>query len=184
MPRQDCGMPVPAVIGSGSTVGNVPNRSLLVAEIGAQVDSETGSAAPRRSSKPERLSPDEIRWRQYALYVDLYKFYFEIAIKYNVFYYGITGGLLSYYFSHPTGPVKYALALPLVLSLGAGLVLVFGAQSLSIMRDDLFSLRDKLRLDTAPDFSVLARALYVFGIAQFLTMFGLAFVLWKCPKGL
>jgi hypothetical protein len=60
---------------------------------------------------------------------------------------------------------------------GAGTIFVFGGKRLSIMREDLFSLRDKLRLDTAPDFAVLSAALYIFAAIQLLTAAGLTALL-------
>lgn len=41
---------------------------------------------------------DEILWKQYALHVDLYKFYLDLGVKVNAFYYAVTGSILTYYF--------------------------------------------------------------------------------------
>ena len=43
------------------------------------------------------MSDPEMLWRQYSLHVDLYKFYLDLAIKINVFYYAVTGAILAYY---------------------------------------------------------------------------------------
>jgi len=39
-------------------------------------------------------------WKQYEISVDLYKHYLKLAIEINVFYYAITGAIVSYYFAH------------------------------------------------------------------------------------
>ena len=44
-------------------------------------------------------SEREILWRDYALSADFYKFYVEIAVKLNVYYYAITGGIASFCFA-------------------------------------------------------------------------------------
>lgn len=45
--------------------------------------------------------PDrDLLWRQYALHVDLYKFYIEATIKINAFHYAITGAIVSFSFTH------------------------------------------------------------------------------------
>ena len=44
----------------------------------------------------------DILWKQFSLYVDLYKFYMDITMKVNLFYYGITGAILSFLVIHVT----------------------------------------------------------------------------------
>jgi hypothetical protein len=41
------------------------------------------------------VDPEELKWRQYALLVDLYKFYLELSLKFNLFFYAVTGGMMS-----------------------------------------------------------------------------------------
>ena len=36
------------------------------------------------------MEQDELRWRQYQLHVDLYKFYLELVLKLNAGYYLVT----------------------------------------------------------------------------------------------
>jgi hypothetical protein len=42
-------------------------------------------------------------WKQYEVHVDLYKHYLKLSVEVNVFYYAITGALLSYFFAHQSG---------------------------------------------------------------------------------
>src|SRR5579885_2220431 len=109
------------------------------------------------------MPPDnDTLWKQYSLYVDLYKFYMEITVKINLFYYGITGAILSFYFTHPATPfVKLALGLPILMSVVLAGIFFYGASLMPILRKDLFDLRDKLGLSTAPDlgiFSIVLRS--------------------------
>ena len=47
----------------------------------------------------------DLLWKQFALNVDVYKFYLDLVIKINVFHYAITGAIISYYFQHKTDGV-------------------------------------------------------------------------------
>ena len=107
----------------------------------------------------------DLLWKQFALNVDLYKFYLELVIKINVFYYAITGGILSYYFQHRTdGVARYALLLPVLFSFGLGTTFLYGATLVPVVRRELFVIRDRLKLDTAPELMVLIVFLVITGI--------------------
>src|ERR1022692_4462331 len=98
----------------------------------------------------------EILWRQYNLYVDLYKFYMEVVLKLNIFFYAITGGILTFYLAHPgIALIRYALLLPALMSLAFSGVFFYGARLLRPVRHDLFRIRDALKLETAPDIHIL-----------------------------
>ncbi len=49
-------------------------------------------------------TPDDVLLKRYEKEIDLYKFYFEIAVKGSLFAFGVTGALLSYFFSKPEDP--------------------------------------------------------------------------------
>lgn len=99
---------------------------------------------------------DDLLWKQYALHVDLYKFYLDLTIKINVFYYAVTGAILSYYFQHPRdGVTEYALGLPVAVSFGLGGLFWYGSFLVNVVRQELFAIRDKLNLSTAPEMQVL-----------------------------
>ena len=116
----------------------------------------------------DELSERELLWRQYNLNIDLYKFYLDIALKVNAFFYVITGGILTFYFANSNERlIQYSLLLPIILSIAFGGVFIYGSILLSITREDIFSIRDKLNLETAPDVHVLAVLLRVFAIIFF-----------------
>lgn len=120
-------------------------------------------------SVSQEPSKREILWRQYNQHTDLYKFYLSLALKANIFYYGITGAILSYYLAHTNiGPIKYSLLLPIILSISMGLIFLYGAFLMKFPRKEMFNIRDELGLDTAPDFNILSIFLIIFGIVLFL----------------
>jgi hypothetical protein len=116
-------------------------------------------------------------WKQYALHIGLYKHYLDQIQKFSVFYYAITGAILSFYFSKPEVPlVRYALLLPLLMSLTFGVLFSFSAYILQITREDIAAITQKLELETFPEINVLAgflvlSALLLFTVAGLLLWF-------------
>jgi hypothetical protein len=106
---------------------------------------------------PPRPEPSpEVLWKQYELHVGLYKEYLDLLLKFNAFYYAATGGILSYYFSKPEIPwMKFSLLFPVLMSFAFSILFFYGASQSEYTRQELFSIRDKLGLDTAPEYAVL-----------------------------
>ena len=124
----------------------------------------------------------DILWKQFSLYVDLYKFYMDITMKVNLFYYGITGAILSFYFAHPGTPlIKYSLFLPILMSIVFSAIFFYGAHLMPILRSDLFNIRDRLGLATAPDIGILTIVLRAFACLLVVVAFCLSILLWKSP---
>jgi hypothetical protein len=141
------------------------HASLLYLSNGVRLARET---LVRGEMEPSKLS-HELLWKQYALHVDLYKFYLDLTIKANVFYYAVTGAILSYYFQGASdGVARYALWLPIVMSFGLGGIFLYGTKLLAVVRKDVFYIRDKLGLETAPEFMLLTVFLWVTGLIMFL----------------
>lgn len=94
-------------------------------------------------------------------HIDLYKFHFEIAVKINLFFYGITGAILSYYFTHSTEheQIKYALLVPVILAALLCVVLGYGAYSLKPIQQELVKIAN--RLDTHAVISITAIKLFL-----------------------
>ena len=117
--------------------------------------SSLGSDLP--DSTPTPLTSDkDILWKQYELQVELYKKYLELVLKFNIFYYAATGALISYYFSKSDiALMKYALLLPVLMSLGFAALFFYGAWAQAVSREEIFNLRDALGLETAPETRVL-----------------------------
>jgi hypothetical protein len=113
--------------------------------------------------------PDkDLLWKQYQLEVDLYKFYLEMTLKFSTFYYVATGAIVSFYFSRTdVSLIRYSLLFPILMSIGFGAIYLYGAVLLRILRQDIFDIRDKLDLDTAPDTNILGALLIVSAILMF-----------------
>ena len=59
-------------------------------------------------------------WERYKHDVELHRTYLDLVIKINVFYYAITGAIISFYFLHVKDEplLKYSLILPFLMSIG------------------------------------------------------------------
>jgi hypothetical protein len=125
------------------------------------------------------MDAPELLWRQYSQSVDLYKFYMDLAVKFNVFYYAVTGAILSFYFAHPGIPdAKYALLLPIIMSAAFAAFFVYGAFLMRVTRADVFAIRDRLGLEVAPDVGVLSVLLYIFSVVFAVVAVGCIYLVW------
>ncbi len=127
------------------------------------------------------MDRDDLAWKQYSQHVELYKFYLDMVIKLNTFYYAITGAILSFYFAqrNQIPDVKYALLLPLFMSIGLSVIFIYGAILMKVLRQEVFEIRDELDLRAAPDLGVLSWFLGVFSIIFIGVALGCAYLLWK-----
>ena len=90
----------------------------------------------RWAAGSEEVSDTNTLWRQYAVFVELYKYYIDLAWKVVVWYYSVVGLSLLYLLGHLRATNRgYLPILLLFLSaLGCGLLLVYARASRN-MRD-------------------------------------------------
>lgn len=127
------------------------------------------------------MDSSELLWRQYQQNVDLYKFYMDLTIKFNVFFYAVTGAIVSFALTQRDGNdlIRFALLLPLVMSLSFAGFFVYGGILMRILRRETFSIRDALNLQAAPDVGVLSVLLYLFAFVFLLIAVGCGVLLCK-----
>tara|TARA_R110000868_G_scaffold411279_1_gene702651 strand:+ start:885 stop:1268 length:384 start_codon:yes stop_codon:yes gene_type:complete len=124
------------------------------------------------------MDATELLWKQYSQNVELYKFYMDLTIKLNTFYYAITGAIFSFYFANTSNPdIKYAVILPLIMSIGFLLFFIYGAVLMRVLRRDTFAIRDALGLKAAPDLGVLSVFLGIFSVVFLVVIIGASNIL-------
>jgi hypothetical protein len=65
------------------------------------------------------MEHSEKLWKQYAQHIATYKFYLDMLIKLMTMFFAVSGAMLSFYFTKTeVTTAKYALYLPLLMSLG------------------------------------------------------------------
>ena len=95
------------------------------------------------------MDEEELAWRRYSKNVDVYTTFMNIVIKINLFYYGITGALLSYYFSNSGNhyELKYALWLPALFSIGLILLFLYGHWAVIKTKEDIEDCKNTLKMN-------------------------------------
>jgi hypothetical protein len=123
----------------------------------------TRNADEEKGWQTEALPPEkELLWREYQLQVDLYKHYLELVIRVNVFYYAITGAILSFYFSrNDGGTLRWSLLLPVAMSVLFAMLFLWGAWLNRLTRDEIKGIGTQLGFGVWPEVSVLSALLVI-----------------------
>ena len=117
-------------------------------------------------------------WKEFDKNIDLYKFYLEIVLKTSIFIFGITGAIISYYFSNSSKPlVKFSLVLPLIMNIGFAYLCFKGANFADILDRDHEILSEELGTKLALTLSPLYEVLRLFTVLYVLVSIGLSIVL-------
>jgi hypothetical protein len=98
----------------------------------------------------EKLDPDDRLWKQYMVFIDLYKYYFDIIWKVSTGYYVAAFVLLSFIInkraSVEEGPLSLLLAFLILVSLGFSYIMWKGARNLAQLSPSVEYIALSLRL--------------------------------------
>ncbi len=126
------------------------------------------------------MDREELHWRQYQQNIELFKFYMDLVIKFNVFYYAVTGAIISFFFANsPLPNIKYSLLFPILYSSAFAGFFIYGANLMKILRDETFTIRDNLKLQACPDVGVLSILLYIFSGVFIVVAISCGIIIWK-----
>lgn len=133
------------------------------------------------------MDRSELLWRQYSQNVELYKFYMDLALKFNIFYYAVTGAILSFYFAQngdgavpvPDSNIKYSLLLPILMSVAFAGFFIYGACLMRHLREEVFAIGDELGLAVTPDLRVLSVLLFIFSSVFIVVAVGCGYLIWQ-----
>jgi len=123
-----------------------------------------------------------ILWESYKHDIDTHKGYLDLAIKLNIFYYAITGAIISFYFLHveEQSLVKFSLVLPIMMSLGLTVFLWKGADASKISHQNIEHTAAQLGFQTFSAIAaVLELLLRIFSVLLLLTFLGLSLLFLK-----
>jgi hypothetical protein len=124
------------------------------------------------ADKTEEIPPDNLLWKQYIVFADLFKFYVDITWKATTWFYAITGAILVYYFDHvgENDPyLRYSLFLPIALSFGLATIYYRGRRETRELDGDLWYIAEKLKLPGKPHVDILERFLRIGALLFLLT---------------
>lgn len=111
------------------------------------------------------IDANNLLWKQYGVFVNLFKFYVDATLKVNIGFYSRSGAILTYYFKNAGDPLlKYSLVLPMVLGLGFGIMSLLGSIEANDTQKNLSYIRDELKLPGMPHIQILIFFLIFAGI--------------------
>lgn len=126
------------------------------------------------------MDENSVDWKAFEMSVDLHRLYLEFAVKLNLFYYAITGGILSFHFARESPKVSaIGLLLPTILSLFLGGFFLYSASLAWHLRAAITMNAKKLGLTVYPEGIVLVTLCVIFGIVMLSVGFVLVgYLLW------
>lgn len=124
----------------------------------------------------------ELLWKRYELNVNTYLKYLDFVLKINLFYYGITGALLSFYFakSGNNSVIEYSLVLPIIFSLGIIALCIFASKALRFSKEDIEWLAEQLDFNYLIRIDALIYLVYATAMFSLITSLGLGYILASC----
>ncbi len=136
------------------------------------------SEPEQQTVKPHYVSLTETTLLEhYKVLMDLHKFYFELVLKFTVFHYAVTGGILSFYLSQKNeGFMKYALIFPIIMNLFFALFSFLGALRNPPLAEEVERITDVLGYEAHPDLHFLSTILYLSSILYLLIAIGLTVI--------
>ncbi len=116
------------------------------------------------------IDADNFLWKQYTVYVDLFKFYVDVAWKSTTWFYAVTGAILAYYFNNADAAnpfLQYALLLPIMLSFVLCAMYLLGASQTQDLEWKMDYICEELGLTGRPHINVLRFFLVAGGVFCF-----------------
>lgn len=124
------------------------------------------------------MSQDDINWKDFEMSVNLHKNYLDLVIKLNLFYYAITGAILSFHFTKEIQSISIiSLILPILMSILLGSFLIYASKLAWNLRENIKIRAKKLDLHVYPEGIVLVGVCIIFGIIMLTVGLGLLYYL-------
>ena len=120
---------------------------------------------------------------EYWKLVDLWKFYLELAVKTNLFFAGISGGLIAYISKQTTESnlLTYSLIVPLILGVGLFAICVLGIFQSIELANSMKSLAKRISVEQPVHSSLLIFTVCLSSIFYALSSLGII-ILFMFPK--
>ena len=121
----------------------------------------------------------EYLWKEYDQAIGLYKFYFSLTLQIYIFFYGITGGIVTFYFANKNiAYVQYSLILPMIMSFLIAFLFAYGSKLISVVGNQINHLAKKLNVYAYPNTSVL-KIFFIFSSILFVsTGIAMIYLIW------
>jgi hypothetical protein len=122
---------------------------------------------------------EDPRWKEFEMRVEASRYYLNVALQTNIFFYAITGVVLGFYLNKATNEyLVFALLLPILIATILGSVFVYAAELqldaaiiIEEIRGELNKEKSKskrIKIKKIPDLNLLYILLWIFGRVFFL----------------
>ena len=123
-------------------------------------------------------SEPELSWRKYSLIAELYKFYLSLIVKANIFYYAVTGAIVSFCVTRSEiSYAKYSLVLPFIMSLCFIVIFCQAIKPAQLYRNESHTLSRELKFKTSLNFDALVHVLKAFIVLHITCVIGIVILL-------
>jgi hypothetical protein len=117
---------------------------------------------------------DKKHEKLYDTFIDLYKFYWGIAIKLFIFNLGLTGAISAYVIKNQSEPLLiYSLAVPIIFTFFVSWLGYISKPGMELSEQKAIEASEKMGLSAHPEFKSLIRFMSVTKIICFLIGIGL-----------
>lgn len=134
-------------------------------------------------SNNEQLDRDierEIKWKEYTLRVEHYRYYLTLALQVNAFFYLTTGVVFGYYLNNSPQSALFFLLLPILIGSVFGGIFIYGSKlqkkaSISIekLRNELAGYKFALKTEEFFDVRTIHMLFLIFGCIFLLVVIAL-----------
>lgn len=169
--------------GNIDTGGKSFGGELIWMEEEGKFRGEINVRIPPDAKSPTDLTKDP-RWLEYDHHIKLYQYHLDIALKSNLFFYAITGGILAFIYDYDKEgrglQFILALLLPILMSFSFAAVFLYGAYRWREVTFTIRVLKHELGIKRAPDVQILSITLLFFGSIFIVVLLALLLVIiWR-----
>jgi hypothetical protein len=120
---------------------------------------------PNPTTMPTPRRPnDDVLMKQYQVLVDAYKGYLDLVLKFILFSYAVTGGIVSFYLSQRhEGIMKLGLVFPIIMNAAFAKLSFLAAHRVKPLSKEVERVTVELDLLATPDIDFLAVVLVMLG---------------------
>jgi len=124
------------------------------------------------------MDDKQLLWNRYNLHIELYIKYMDMLLKLGLFYYGITGALLSFYFKNGGNGtmLEYSLLLPILFGLGFVSLFIFADRALNISQKDILELVRDMEFKYYVNTKALIYSIRISAVVMIITVLGITVV--------
>jgi hypothetical protein len=130
-----------------------------------------------RATPPSTQPDKDVMMKQYQILVDTYKTYLDLILKFILFSYAVTGGILSFYLSQRNeGIIKAGLVFPVIMNSAFAALSFLAAGRVKPLSEEVERVTNALDLLATPDIDFLAFALRLLGVLFIIVACGLVVI--------